>query len=105
MPKYVQVNNWIFEVKAIRALRVDCYGEPYSAIANISINGNSAYLDGLMTKESDAFTRHDFQTFKEFCTQLDVNHARFDRFKNDQLISEQVDISPQRKTSRLQLVK
>jgi len=48
MPKYVHLNNWIFEVKAVRALRVDNYGEPYSAIANINVNGDVAYLDGLM---------------------------------------------------------
>jgi hypothetical protein len=35
----------------VRALRVDNYGDPYTAIANISLNGNSAYIDGMMQKK------------------------------------------------------
>lgn len=105
MPKYVQLNNWIFELKAVRAIRVDNYGDPYSAITNISINGDSAYLDGLMTKQEDAFTRHDFQTFVEFFRQIDIKQVNFDRFKNQQLTSEQVIIEPKQPRSLLQLVK
>ncbi len=105
MPKYVQLNNWIFELKAVRAIRVDNYGEPYSAIANIAINGDNAYLDGLMTKEEDAYTRKDFQTFVEFFRQIEIKQAHFDRFKNKQLKSEQVIIQPKQPKSLLQLVK
>ncbi|MFB1015853.1 MAG: hypothetical protein QMC51_09395 [Alteromonadaceae bacterium] len=47
----IQIDNWIFEVKMVRALRVDNYGDPYTAIANISLNGNSAYIDGMMQKK------------------------------------------------------
>jgi len=105
MPKYVHLNNWIFEIKAVRALRVNNYGEPYSAIANVNINGDVAYLDGLMTKENEAFTRHDFQTFKQFCQQIGVKEAHFDRFKNGQLKSECLVIEPYKSSSLLQLVK
>ena len=105
MPKFVQLDNWIFEVKAVRALRVDTYGDPYSAIANISINGDTAYLDGLMTKEDEAFNRHDFQVFKSFCQQIQIKQAHFDRFKNGQLKSESVIIKQQTSRSILQLVK
>lgn len=104
MPKYVHLNNWIFEVKTVRALRVDNYGDPYTAIANINLNGDTAYLDGLMTKEEDAFTRRDFLTFKKFCAQLDVTTAHFDRFKNNELKSESVIITPDQPKSLLQLV-
>jgi len=105
MPKYVHLNNWIFEVKAVRALRVDNYGDPYSAIANINVNGDVAYLDGLMTKENEAFSRHDFQTFKQFCQQLNLKEAHFDRFKNNNFKSEKVLIEPHYSSSILQLVK
>lgn len=105
MPKYIHLNNWIFEIKAIRALRVDNYGDPYSAIANINVNGDTAYLDGLMTRENEAFTRHDFQTFKQFCQQLNIKEAHFERFKNNHLNSEKVVIEPEQSPSILQLVK
>ena len=105
IPKYVHLNNWIFEVKAVRALRVNNYGDPYSAIANINVNGEIAYIDGLMTKENEAFTRHDFQTFKQFCQQLSIKEAHFDRFKSNHLNSEKIIIAPHQSSSILQLVK
>ncbi|OKY26196.1 hypothetical protein BI291_13485 [Thalassotalea sp. PP2-459] len=92
MPRYVQLNNWIFEVKAVRALRVDNYGDPYSAIASLTVNGDNAYFDGLLSRENEVFTRDDFSTFKEFCSQLSVKHANFDRFKQSSMVSAQVDI-------------
>ena len=106
MPRYVKLNNWIFEIKAIRALRVEQYGDPYSAIASLTVNGDSAYFDGLMTRENQAFTRDDFETFKLFCAQLDVKQAKFDRFKDKVMCKEAVDI-PVKKEKRniLQLVK
>lgn len=105
MPKYVHVNDWIFEVKAVRALKVKHYGEPYSAIANISINGDQAYIDGLMTREEEAFTRADFASFKQFCRQLSVKQANFDRYHNQQYRTESVIIEPEYASSMLQLVK
>jgi hypothetical protein len=105
MPKFVQLEHWIFELKTVRALRVDNFGEPYSAIANININGDMAYLDGLMTKENEAFTRADFQVFKDFCRQIKIKQAHFDRFRNGQIKSECVIIEQETPTTILQLVK
>ncbi len=82
MPRYIQVNDWIFEIKTIRALRVKNYGEPYSAIANININGDNAYIDGLLTREDQQFNRQDYQAFVDFCQQVAIKNVAFDRFKN-----------------------
>jgi hypothetical protein len=105
MPRYVKLNNWIFEIKSVRALRVEHYGEPYSAIANFSLNGDVAYLDGLLTKADDDFTRKDYFTFKTFCQQLGMKHANFDRFKNDTLRSESFKITPTIPNNVIQLVR
>lgn len=105
MPKYIQLNDWIFEIKAVRALRVKHYGERYSAIANVNINGDNAYIDGLMTREDDKFSYQDFQTFKDFCRQLGVKQANFDRFKQGKLVSQKVMIEPAKSSAILQLVK
>jgi len=105
MPRFVQVDDWIFEVKTVRALRVDEYGKPYTAIANLTVNGDTAYIDGLLTRESEKFSRKDFQAFYKFCQQMEVKQANFDRFKNDELVSECVDIKPINSKAMLKLVR
>ncbi len=81
--RLVSLGDWIFEVKMVRAIRVPKYGEPYSAIANININGDSAYVDGLMTQTGHEFTRADADTIKRFLTQLGLEQVQFERYKND----------------------
>ena len=92
--RHIQVNDWIFEIKMVRAIKVNDYGQPYSAIANFNINGDSAYIDGLMTSNEESFNRDDYQTFVKFCQQLEIKKVKFDRFKNHQLKSLYVDICP-----------
>ena len=75
MSRFVKVEDWIFEVKTVRALRVDHYGKPYSAIANLTVNGDSAYIDGLLTRENEKFSRKDFQAFYKFCQQMQLKQA------------------------------
>lgn len=93
MSKYIQIDDWIFEIKAVRALRVPSYGQPYTAIANISINGESAHVDGLMTKEEHSFTRNDFDQIINFCRVLDLSSVNFERYKNQIMRSETVALS------------
>jgi hypothetical protein len=94
LSRYVQIDKWIFEVKAVRAMRVDDFGKPYSAIANFTLNGNSAYIDGLLTREEDDFTREDYQTFVKMSQQLEVKNVNFDRFKQRRRVSDTVKITP-----------
>ena len=70
MSKHVQVGEWIFEIKMVRALKVEEYGKPYSAIANCNINGDSMYIDGLLIKDGQNFTKSDFNSFNDFCEQI-----------------------------------
>ncbi|MCJ8294438.1 MAG: hypothetical protein MJK15_08530 [Colwellia sp.] len=90
----IKVDHWIFEIKAVRAIRVEEYGQPYSAIANININGDKAYIDGLMTNSKVGFDREDFAAFKAYLQQLDITKAEFDRFKNQEAISKSLDVPP-----------
>ena len=105
MARYVQVDDWIFEVKTVRALKVDKYGKPYSAIANLTVNGDNVYIDGLLTRENEKFSRKDFHAFYKYCQQMDLKQANFDRFKNSELISECVDIQPIKQKVVLKLVR
>ncbi len=105
MPRYIEVDDWIFEIKAVRAIRTKRYGDQYSAIANLNLTGDNIYIDGLMTREQDKFNAQDFRTFKEFCRHLGAKQAHFDRFKQGKLISQVVDLQPAVPQTTLQLVR
>ena len=90
--RFVQIDDWIFEIKMVRAIKVDTYGEPYSAIANCNINADTMYIDGLLTKDRDDFTRKDFQTFYKFCQQLDLDLCSFHRYQNGKSVTKNIKI-------------
>jgi hypothetical protein len=92
--RFIQLDNWIFEVKSIRAIKVNSYGKPYNAIANFSFNGDSAYIDGLMTREEETFSKEDYQVFKLLCQKLGIKQVQFDRFKNNQFNLESINVEP-----------
>ena len=94
MSRYVEIDGWIFEIKMVRAIRADTYGKPYNAIANISINNDKGYIDGLMPNENDDFGREDFQTFVKFSQQIGLSQVQFDRYKNNKKRSVTVDVPP-----------
>lgn len=92
--RFIQLDNWIFEVKSVRAIKVNSYGKPYDAIANFSFNGDSAYIDGLMTRDDEKFSKEDYQVFMRLCQKFELKQAQFDRFKNNQFKLETVEIDP-----------
>jgi len=93
LSRCVKIDGWIFEIKAVRAIRVEEYGQPYSAIANISLNGDNAYVDGLMTNSSVELARDDFKTLKQYFQLLGVQEVQFERYKNNESTSRSFDIS------------
>ncbi|WP_026376123.1 hypothetical protein [Aestuariibacter salexigens] len=90
--RFTQVGDWIFEVKMVRALRVNTYGEPYSAVANMTANGDQIYIDTQMTREGEEFTRKDFLAFYEFCQMLEMKSVSYDKIKNGQRIPRTIEI-------------
>ncbi len=104
MSRCIKINNWIFEVKTVRAIRVEEYGQPYSATANISLNGDKSYVDGLMTSSGNEFGRLDFDTFKSLLQQLGIKEAQFDRYKNNLAKQRTFDVPSLVEGQPLQLV-
>ena len=92
--RFIHLDNWIFEIKSVRAIKVNQYGNPYNAIANFSFNGNNAYIDGLMTREDESFTKDDYQTFKDLCQKLGIEQVQFERFKNNRSQLETIIVEP-----------
>ena len=107
LSRYVQVDDWIFEVKALRAIRVNEYGKPYSAIANLNINGNNVYIDGLLTRDDKEFTKEDYMAFKKVCQSLEIKKVTFDRYKHEKANNVEVQVEPvaEKKQPQLYLVK
>jgi hypothetical protein len=98
MSKHVQIGDWIFEVKMVRALKVEEYGKPYSAIANCNINGDSMYIDGLLTQEGEDFTRDDRKSFNDFCYQMGLKQCSYHRYQNGESITKDVPIMSPKKS-------
>ena len=94
MSKHVQVGEWIFEVKMVRALKVSEYGKPYSAIANCNINGDVMYVDGLLTKKEQIFTKSDFNSFNDFCYKMGLKQCSYHRYQNGKSKTKDVMIIP-----------
>ncbi|WP_448249396.1 hypothetical protein [Thalassotalea agariperforans] len=103
--RYIKIDGWIFEIKAVRAIRTDSYGEPYNAIANFNLQNDTAFIDGLMTRTEDDFSRSDHNTFEKFFAQIGIKKVTFERFCNQQFQSYSRDVSDAAVQPPLKLVK
>jgi len=74
----MRMDDWIFEVKMVRALKVDSYGQPYKAIAHFNVNGDFAVLDGAMHGEEKYFNEKDLKTFLAMCEALGIKDLKID---------------------------
>ncbi|MCC2616992.1 hypothetical protein LJ739_12135 [Aestuariibacter halophilus] len=90
--RFTQMDDWIFEVKMVRALRVQNYGDPYTAVATLTANGDQMYIDSQLTREAEDFTRQDFMTFYRFCQALEMKSFHYDKMKNGVRHPRVVDI-------------
>jgi hypothetical protein len=97
MSKHVKIGEWIFEVKLVRALKVEKYGQPYSAIANCNINADTMYVDGLLTKNHQVFTKEDFDAFTQFGQEMDLKQISYHRYKKGQSVTKDVVVEPKDK--------
>lgn len=84
----VRMDDWIFEIKMVRALKVDSYGQPYKAIAHFNINGDFAFLDGALHASQERFSDKDIETFKAICRALDVSSLKM----GEEEISAKADV-------------
>lgn len=91
--RHIKIGDWCFEVKMVRALKVSEYGQPYSAIANCNINGDSMYVDGLLTKNEEDFTKEDFMVFHKFSQQLGLDSFSYHRYQNGESITKDVKVN------------
>ena len=81
-------------------MKVDQYGQPYSAIANCNINGDTMYVDGLLTKEGAEFNKEDAIAFQKFCKKMGIESCSYHRYQNGQSINKDIKINAIEKTSK-----
>lgn len=87
-----QMDDWIFEVKMVRALKVRQHGEPYSAVANLTANGEQVYIDSHLSINNEDLNKEDFMTIYRFCESMGMKHISYDRIKNGIKSTKIVDI-------------
>ena len=80
--RYINIDDWFFEIKMVKAIKVDEFGQPYSAVANCNINGDQMYIDGLMTKDEEKFSKDDVNAFLKFCQKLGIDSVTYHRMKD-----------------------
>ena len=90
--RYIRVDEWVFEIKTVRALRVDEYGKPYSAIANCSFNGDTMYVDGLLKREEQELSKEDVLAFYKFCKKMNISDMSYHRYQNGESVTKELKI-------------
>lgn len=103
--RLTQMGDWLFEVKMVRALKTSHFGEPYSSVAMMTINGEQAYIDTQMSRADAEFNRQDFTTFYRFCQQMELSQVHYDKVRQGIRIPRIVDVTPCDRSAKIKLVK
>ncbi|WP_102797545.1 hypothetical protein [Bowmanella denitrificans] len=90
--RYVKVGNWIFEVKMVRAIRVEEYGKPYDAVAHMTFNGDEVYVDSQLNSSDRSLDKSDMAALVNFAQMMEVDNFRYDRFQNGQRRSRNIKL-------------
>ena len=84
------LGDWIFDVKLVRALKVNVYGEPYTMAANITLNGESSYIDTLVGRSDTPMTRNDIRSLSKAAKKLEAGKLQYDRMNSSGKRSEEL---------------
>lgn len=90
--RIAQIDDWVFEVKMVRALKMKESGESYSAMAQLTANGDQMYIDSHLSVKDEELSKEDFMTIYKFCQSMGMKHIGYDRIKNGLKTSKQVDV-------------
>ncbi|GAB3026780.1 hypothetical protein [Bowmanella dokdonensis] len=91
--RFIKVGRWIFEVKMVRAIRVEEYGEPYDAVAHMTFNGDEVYVDSQLSSCQENLNREDLDAFLDFSKMMKANSFRYDRFQNGQRRARSISLA------------
>jgi hypothetical protein len=89
-----QIDDWVFEVKMVKSIKSEKYGEPYSAVAHMTVNGDHMYIDSQLSADNVELNKGDFKAIYEFCQSLGMKNIGYDRIKNGHKSSKHIEILP-----------
>lgn len=81
MKRTAQQGSWTFELKQVFCRKTSSHGESFRASAVITITDGVPYVELLINKSSDTFTKQDYIDFKSFIVEMGFDNAKFTRFK------------------------
>ena len=87
--------EWFFEVKQIRAIKVKVYGQPYRALVYFNIVNKQLHLESLIS--FDGFTSEDFIALEDKVIELGFSEYYLNRERNGELVFERKTIKKRRK--------
>ena len=76
----------------VKALKVKKHGETYSAIANLTANGDQMYKDSQLLVNDEELSKEYFMTIYKFCQSMGMKNIIYDRIKNVFKTCKQVEI-------------
>lgn len=76
--------EWIYEVKQVRGIKVKLYGQPYRAIVYFNIVNKQLHLESLIS--IDKFTANDFINIENKIIELGYKEYYINREMNGELV-------------------
>ena len=86
----MQVNDWNFEIIAIRARKVKTYGDDFIATASITIVDGEAHVEGVISIGD--FTLYDRASLGEYIKSLGYDYYISSRFKNGKRVKKKITL-------------
>jgi hypothetical protein len=73
---------WLFEVKVVRAIRTEKFGEPFDAEVFLNVVNGQLHIEGLLSKED--LKRDDLLEVEQEIKRRGFDHYYYSRFKHGQ---------------------
>jgi len=74
--------NWLFEIKEVRATKTKAYGKPYTANVTLKIVLGDLYVESALSVEE--ITRKDWIEIEQHISELGFSEYWFCRYKNNE---------------------
>lgn len=76
----ITTGKWKWKLKEAQGLKLESYGDDYSASARIKVVNGEVHVENLITK--DDFTKQDFDEIEEAISTIGYDRYKYIRYKN-----------------------
>lgn len=85
--------NWLFEVKEVRAIKAKSYGERYTANVRLVIVNGELSIEGMLVKEGVKLKLSDIKEIEHQIKEIGFNEYFYIRYKNGEKIKVKKSIN------------